>query len=510
MSETALILHNLGSIIQNKKQKDKKKTVMTYMKRLPMLLIGCLLTVALMGCGGHGRLDKTVRGFLVSGDTTRAAYDSLCTLITENPGKYGDMLTPEGKVDHKRLAEFIEEIGSQLRPPMHWDTRAYGGLDDLSLTIYFERSGSMVPYDQRGGGGQLKKAVNDLINHFPAGSKVDINIVNDGIYPYKHTVDEFLKDRDIYQSTAGVGDASYTDFQLIFNKILEAQRPSNVSVLVSDLIYSPQDTHGVSLDKIFNEENSLATRAFAQYKGKSVVVQQFMGDYSGKYYPYSGVPFEYNGKRPFYLVIIADGDVMDQLAQDKRYNGVLNADGLRNSYRFNQATAELPCRVLPEWKDNAGRFRVKHGDGIELAKCDGDRQTGKLCFSLAADLSGLMQDDAMLTNPANYEVQSIDGYKLTVQPIEPGMLTANNKEYLEGMTHVLTLVGDLKSPRDEVHISLRNELPAWVRQSSTENDTSTGGSFATTTLGLEHLMRGMFDAMKGGSSYFDVVITLHK
>ena len=480
------------------------------MKRLPLLLMGCLMMVALMACGGHGRLDKTVRGFLVSGDTTRTSYDSLCTIITENPGKYGDLLTPEGKVDHKKLAEFIDEIGSQLRPPMHWDTRPYGGVDNLSLTVYFERSGSMVPYDQRGGGGQLKKAVNDLINHFPAGSKVDINIVNDGIYPYQHTVDEFLKDRDIYQSTAGIGDASYTDFQLIFNKILEAQRPGNVSVLVSDLIYSPKDTHGVSLDKIFNEENSLATRVFARYKGKSVVVQQFMGDYSGKYYPYNGVPFEYSGKRPFYLVIIADSDVMDQLAQDKRYSGVLDPAGLRNSYRFNQATADLPCRVLPEWKDNAGRFRVKHGDGIVLAKCDGDRQTGKLCFSLAADLSGLMQSDAMLTNPDNYEVQSIDGYKLTVQPIVPGMLTANNKEYLEGMTHVLTLLGDLKSPRDEIHIALRNELPAWVHQSSSESDTSTGGSFATTTLGLEHLMRGMFDAMKGGSSYFDVTVQLQR
>ena len=138
-----------------------------------MLLMGCLLMVALMGCGGgHGQLEKAVRSVLVSGDTTRVAYDSLCTLITENPGKYGDMLTPEGRVDHKKLAEFIEEIGSHLRPPMHWDTRPYGGVDDLSLTIYFERSGSMVPYDQRGGGGQLKKAVNDLINHFPAGSKV--------------------------------------------------------------------------------------------------------------------------------------------------------------------------------------------------------------------------------------------------------------------------------------------------------------------------------------------------
>ena len=475
-----------------------------------MWLMMCAMMVALLSCGGHGKLDKAVRSVLVSGDTTRAAYDSLCSIVAENPGKYGDLLTPEGKVDHKKMAEFIEDIGSHLRPPMHWNTRLYGGVDDLSLTIYFERSGSMVPYDQRGGGGQLKKVVNDLINHFPAGSKVEINIVNDGIYPYQHTVDEFLKDRDIYQSTAGIGDAAYTDFQLIFNKILEAQRPGNVSVLVSDLIYSPKDTHGVSLEKIFNEENSLATRVFAKYKGKSVVVQQFMGDYSGKYYPYNGVPFEYSGKRPFYVVIIADSDVMDQLAQDKRYSGVLDAPTVRNSYRFNQNTSEVPCRVLPEWKDNAGRFRVKHGDGIVLAKCDGDRQTSKLCFSLAADLGGLMKDDALLTNVANYEVQSIDGYTLTVQPIDPSMVTANNKEYLDGMTHILTLVGDLKSPRDEVHISLRNELPGWVRQSSSDNDTSTGGSFANTTLGLEQLLGGMFDAMKGGSNYFDVKILLQR
>ena len=475
-----------------------------------MMLMSMALVACLVACGGHGKLEKAVRGVLVNGDTTRAAYDSLCSMVTGNPGKYADLLTEEGRVDHKKMSEFIKEIGSHLRPPMLWDTRAYGGVEDLSLTIYFERSGSMVPYDQRGGGGQLKKAVNDLINHFPAGSKVEINIVNDGIYPYNHTVDEFLQDRDIYQSTSGIGDASYTDFQLIFNKILEAQHSGNVSVLVSDLIYSPQDTRGVSLDKIFNEENSLATRVFAQYRGKSVVVQQFMGDYSGKYYPYNGVPFNYSGKRPFYLVIIADGDVMDLLAQDKRYSGVLDAPAVRNSYRFNQGTTEVECRVLPEWKDNAGRFRVKHGDGIVLAKCDGDRQTGKLCFSLAANLGGLLKDDALLTNAANYDVKSIDGYTLTIQPIDRSMLTANNKEYLEGMTHILTLVGDLKSPRDEIHITLRNELPAWFHESSSMNDAVQSGSFATTTLGLEQLLGGMFDAMKGGSSFFDVTIRLQR
>ena len=475
-----------------------------------MLLVCCVLLAGFVSCGGHGQLDKAVRNMLVSGDTTRASYDSLCSMVMGNPGKYSDLLTDEGKVDHKKMYDFIEEIGSHLRPPMHWNTRPYGGIDDLSLTVYFERSGSMVPYDSRGDGGQLKKAVNDLINHFPAGSKVDINIVNDGIYPYQHSVDEFLQDRDIYASTAGMGDASYTDFQLIFNKILEAQRPGNVSVLVSDLIYSPKDTHGVSLDKIFNEENSLATRAFARYKGKSVVVQQFMGDYSGKYYPYNGVPFEYRGKRPFYLVIIADADVMDVLASDKRYDGVLDAVGVRKSYRFNQGSAEVECRVLPEWKDNAGRFRVKHGDGIVLAKCDGDRETGKLCFSLAANLGGLMKDDALLTDAANYDVSSIDGYTMSIQSIDQSMVTANNREYLEGMTHVFTFTGDLKSPRDEVRIALRNELPAWIHATSSTNDSSAGGSFSTTTLGLEQLLGGMFDAMRGGSSFFDVTIKLQR
>ena len=221
--------------------------------------------------------------------------------------------------------------------------------------------------------------------------------------------------------------------------------------------------------------------------------------------PSSGRP-----KRPFYLVIIADTDVMDQLASDKRYSGVLDTRAASNSYRFNQGTATVDCRVLPEWKDNAGRFRVKHGDGIVLTKCDGDRQTGKLCFTLAANLGSLLKDDALLTNAANYDVSSIDGYTLAIQPIDQSMVTANNKEYLQGMTHVLTLTGDLKSPRDEVRISLRNELPAWVRQSSSTSDTSTGGSFATTTLGLEQLLGGMFDAMKGGNSFFDVTIQLQR
>ena len=51
------------------------------------MLITALLLAALAACGGHGPLEKAVRGMLVSGDTTRASYDSLCSIVTGDPGR---------------------------------------------------------------------------------------------------------------------------------------------------------------------------------------------------------------------------------------------------------------------------------------------------------------------------------------------------------------------------------------------------------------------------------------
>jgi len=480
------------------------------MKKFPIVALVMCLLVALASCGGHGKLDKRVREAFVKGDTTRACYDSLCAYIDAHAGDYRDLLDADGQVDGEKLDAYINEVGAKLRPPMTWDTRHYGGKRGLSLTVYLERSGSMVPYDTKDGGGQLKKVVNDLINAMPQGSPVAINIVNDDIYPYKGTIDQFLQDRDIYASTADVGDAAYTDFQKIFTAILQAQRPGNISVLVSDLIYSPRDTRSVSVDKIFNEENSLATRVFKQYKGKSIVVQKFMGDYNGKYYPYNGTPFQYRGKRPFYLMVIGDTRDIDALAANPQTHAIVNPRGATDSYRFNQGESQVTCKVVPGMEDNAGRFRVGHGKELELNGCQDDRQTGMLRFTLAANLGSLLKDDATLCDTTNYDVQSLNGFTLAVRPIAPAMVTGNNKGYLEGMTHLLTLTGKLDNPRDEVVITLRNDRPAWFAQSSCSDDTSAGvRGFAGTTLGLDQLLGGIFDAFNSGN-YFTVTVKVNK
>ncbi len=486
------------------------KKILWFIPIVALVLLG--LTVSMSSCGGGNPLEKTVREAFLKGDTTQARFNQIVDLLKSNPKKYSKYIDEDGNVNIEELGKYINAIGQKLRPPMTWNIAGYGA-KPLSLTVYFERSGSMVPYDAQGGSGQLKKAVNDLINFFPGKDRVSINIVNDNIYPYSGTVDSFLQDRNIYETTKGTGNPAYTDFKLIFEKIFQAQKPDNVSILVTDLIYSPKNTQGVSTAKIFNEENSLATSIFKQYKGKSIIVQQLLGDFDGMYYPYNGVPFQYRGPRPFYIIIIADAPVLDRMALDKSYANFLNIGNVLNSYRFNQAQTKLKYNVLPTWRGNAGTFRPDRDDATRITHCDGDKTTGILAFSIAVNLDGVQKNDVFLTNPANYVVQSRNPFTIKVERITPNDITGNNKRYLEGMTHVITFTGKLASHSDEIEVNLRNDFPQWIVSSTSNDDMNpAAGDFAHTTFGLERFLRGIYDAFSAGSSnsYATIDIKLEK
>lgn len=460
----------------------------------------------LCSCGGNA-LEKAVKEAYIKGDTTEAQYKSLCSIITDNPKRYADYVTNDQQVNVDALQKLVTSVGQSLRPPMQWNVLRYGATRNMSLTIYFERSGSMVPYDSKSGGGQLKRAVNDMINAFPCGNdKVSIKIVNDDIYPYNGTIDSFLQDRDIYATTRGTGNASFTDFKLIFDKIFKTQQKGNVSVLVTDLIYSPHDTKDVSTGKILNEESSVATSIFKQYHGKSIIVNQLLGDYDGMYYPYNGKPFSYCGKRPFYLIVIADAATIDRIANDKTYAQVLHPEGALHSYRFNQAESQVSYHFLPQWQGDAGRFRPSRDEDGVLTSCAGDKDTGILSFSIAANLGALQKSEKFLTDPRNYEIRSQNGFTLKVAPINPSDIRNNNRTYLDGMTHIITISGKYSTSNDEVRISLRNDFPRWIGESTSQDDSSADvPRFSITTFGLEQFLRGIYNAFSTGQDNYSTL-----
>ena len=263
-------------------------------------------------------------------------------------------------------------------------------------------------------------------------------------------------------------------------------------------------------EKILNEENSVATSIFKTYKGKSIIVNQLMGDYNGQYYPYNGAPFSYNGKRPFYVIIVADASTIDRMNADDNFAKFLRPGGLKNSYRFNQAASELNFKVVPDWKDNVGRFRQSRSEQNLLTHCEGDRETGVLCFTIAANLKPLAKDDSFLTNVANYNVQSQSGFDITIRAIKPDDVTNNNRAYLDGMTHLITVKGKFNTSRDELSMTLANQFPEWIKESSSTSDIDPNAAgFSTTTFGLERFLQGIYDAFSAGNdSYGKIVIKL--
>jgi hypothetical protein len=180
---------------------------------------------------------------------------------------------------------------------------------------------------------------------------------------------------------------------------------------------------------------------------------------------------------------------------------------VKNSYRFNQAQSELNVKVVPDWKDNVGKFRPSRSENNVLTNCEGDRETGVLCFTLAANLKPLAKDDAFLTNVSNYTVQSQNGFEITIRAIKPEDVTNNNRSYLEGMTHLITAKGKFKTSRDELSITLPNQFPAWIKESTTTSDTdSSAANFSTTTFGLERFLQGIYDAFSAGNDTYGKIV----
>lgn len=474
-------------------------------------LMACALLALLVACGGAGPLEQKMRQ-AVDDPALRneQTFNEMTALILADPDEYKEFLTADGQVDIAKLQQAIDRMGRRHDPNFKWDLSAYGGVINgpLRLRLMLERSGSMTGYDARSGNGDFKRAVGEMLTRFP-GSDKEVFIVNDGVYPYRGTLESFVQDKDIFTSTKGVGDPSYTDFGAIFDFALTDSVPERVTVLVTDMIYSPRDTEGVSAAKIFNEEGTLATTLFTAHKDKSVIVVKLSGDFHGTYYPYSqpaGV--KYDGARPYYMIITGSAAAMQKLRATADYASFADfktLPGYQADYFFNRNPLPIGYySLMPRGKGNLGSYSLdgeEADNGIHtLADVKGDKGNGQYSFRVAVDLSQVPATADYLVDKQNYEV---DG-GLTIDKVEavtPGMIDARTKRYLERATHLFTLRGDAKSRPAQSTVSLKNRMPGWVERSDAASDLNTrGDAFGTTTFGLLPFMQGIYSAYYGTAS----------
>ncbi len=482
-----------------------------FIRYLGVVLLGCVFTL-LSSCSADPLTKEVERA--VSDPTARNAetFRRIEQIILASPDKYAMLIGPDGKIIPAKLQETINRIGRTSDPAFVWDISAYGsGLrGPLRLTLMLERSGSMTGYDIRLGSGNFKRTLNELLNRFPtSGGEPRIMIVNDGVYPFNGSIGSFMRDKDIFASTVGIGDPSYTDFGRIFDVFLNDTTAENVYVLATDLIYSPRDAEGLTPDKIFNESGSLVSDIFRRHKDKEVAVVRLVTDYRGRYYPYTspreGV--EYSGGRPFFLLIAGSRAAMAELFGGQDYASFADFStlpGYTGHYRMNREAVEPPYyTVLPRRRDSEGRYSpsgASENDGAAHALYKAEPgKDGRLEFEIAADLRRAPVDTSYLCNTVNYDIMGAGSPRLlSVRPISSDDINVRNKRYLGRASHILTVEADVASIGSEVSIRLLNRVPEWVNKRSSSSDVDISApSFGSTTFGLSHLIEGIYRAMYG-------------
>jgi hypothetical protein len=385
----------------------------------------------------------------------------------------------------------------------------------LRLSLYLEASGSMFPYDAPGTTGQFKQTLNTLLNGFeqlqPAQSK--LFVVNTDVTPLDLSQSDFIKTPNVFGLTKGKGKSVSTNFEKIFRDILQQTGPGQISVLVSDLIYSDPALAGMSQAKTLDAAQSLMTTVFnGTARSQSVLVVKLSADFRGLYYPAVGKPVKYSGLRPYYLCFIGPNEAMHQFLTDPAYATLRDFKQLpgyaEQWFVGNDVKATAPYySALPNDPARKGRFRKAEEEVRQhtaychrLTDIDPDRTGKGLSIPVAADLSRQHLPESLLTDPTQYTVDGPDKFRVvSVKPYAGG----------GGATHklLITSLNPTQGART-VTIRLRRTFPpGWVARTATTQDNPPD---ATSTFGLDRLLQGLEAAYNPAhrTDYFSLTLSL--
>ena len=505
-------------------------SVIIGMKNIIYPIICLILTVCVLSVSGCGNSNKKEfnRLLLTLAESDRTIdnndwkkIESSITSAKENFEEFYE----DGRLDTEKVKIYIEEFFKNRRPSIEVSFVGTGSDGRISAKFYLERSGSMVPYDAANGDGRFKAAIVRMLNSLPNEDNNKIYVVNSSINEYPQGVRKFLADNNIFEATRSIGDASYTDFAVIFRDILDHTATNEVSILVTDMIYSTKNMNGINPQKVFAEAQGMINSVFKNnVKDKSMLIIKMNSSFNGMYYSYDSPSGKrYDGQRPYYIVIVSNKENIARLTQDSSYSTFCQfkeMDGYENEYLFETSEIYSPhYSLLMSYPDIKARFRPEKGQTSQITEIEDvepEKGASSIQLVVAADLGGMFIDDGYLSDKRNYVVESDDDIKIkAIMNIDRQHITPAEKKYAEKATHVFVLETKKITTDQDVRIRLKNALPQWVEQSSSDDDANIAApEFARTTFGFKYIMKGIYESYsknaEEGPYYFTLKLKLKK
>ena len=174
-----------------------------------------------------------------------------------------------------------------------------------TVNVYLETSGSMNGYVDNGKT-QFQQVVFDFLSNIKNSglpSEMNLNYITDRITPKGNDVNQFINSLTSKGILQAVGNKGTTDIAALVTDILKKTDGSNLSIFISDCIFSPGS---VSSPEAYLENQKITIRnAVNDYIANNYfvacTVYQVYSQFKGRYFDYKNRPTNIEMQRPFYI-----------------------------------------------------------------------------------------------------------------------------------------------------------------------------------------------------------------
>ncbi|PNW28034.1 hypothetical protein [Formosa algae] len=372
----------------------------------------------------------------------------------------------------------------------------------MNFNFYFENSASMNGYLD---GKNFQQVIHRIYGNL---DEDDTNsyFVNTQSYPQENILDR-IDDKNIKE-----GDIKNSDHQFIFSNAIENAVNNNLSIVITDGIYSVKDgnVNIVSIDIENAFKKSLIKNEI------ETVVLKLTSHFKGTYYSETCKPgkkaIKIDQDRPYYVLLFGNSNSINRALNTIAVPSEL--PGYKEQARF-FLTKDLKAdfTILTLGEEKHGEFKpVNRGQNIVHNIVDAKKyerpgfggtpkNESYLQFAIAFDFNNVPLPNTYLENSSNYVIDDQVGYSIVdvkaLESMDKSLRTYKetiniNEKNDSHYSHILTVKAD-KNLYGDLNIDIMNNLPSWIVATGIDTDCNIKND-STHTFAFDELMIGISKA----------------
>lgn len=369
----------------------------------------------------------------------------------------------------------------------------------ININVFIENSASMDGYVN--GETEFENYIYSMLGEFKSNKFCDtlnLNYINNKIINIakdanNESIENFITTLESAKFKRKGGDRSVSDLKSVIKNILNQVDDKNVSILISDFIFS---SNGNGSDVTLLKRQGIGiTNDFADKLNKTdlgVIILHLESNFNGIYYDKNNVQIKINQKRPFYIWIVGALKNITNVVNQNLIN--LNNEDYKNVF----VLQSINKTTIPNYKiiknNKNGNFKLKEnakGPITDAEVSTKGKDKGKFGFELAVDLGKNIQSKGFYLNNSIYGING--NYNLIAR-----INSDTSSPQLKDFTHVLQ-IQTTKLQNESLVVNILQEIPNWISNISTNDDTKINLIDKNKTYGFKYLVSGVFNAFDAKS-----------